>query len=375
MPSVPSKISVLVLLALLINSCEENEMINELPFSANFRLNEFHSILAVPGEGFLIAGTYGSSIRLIHTTPALVPLWERNNYPWGINMKEMTFGSTGYIARVTHLFMNDQGNYVCVVTSMAGGCVVDSKTWIVELNDIGGVINQIKIDGGGFTPYLVVQCMDGGFLLKGYKKFIKLNRSLEMVWEKAHDENDYAYISMVQTDEEQYAVTGTYNSSQVFLRLLDPDVGELWTSQFVSTGYQEAGFDLRQMNDKGYLIAGRTMNHNDPPDFDGYLIRTDVTGDTIWTRSFGDRSDERFRSIIYTDNENLIIAGNEGYPLDPDEKTILLKIDLNGQIIDTSYMEASSVLYHVISDQFIKIQQTGPDAINFSGVNLDEIFR
>jgi len=63
-----------------------------------------------------------------------------------------------------------------------------------------------------------------------------------------------------------------------------------------------------QTTDNGYLISGYT-NSFGSGDFDIWLIKTNGTGDTMWTKSFGGSDLEFCRSIQQTSDYGYIIGG------------------------------------------------------------------
>ncbi|TKJ43894.1 hypothetical protein CEE36_01900 [candidate division TA06 bacterium B3_TA06] len=96
----------------------------------------------------------------------------------------------------------------------------------------------------------------------------------------------------------------------------------------------EEGYSVRETLDGGYIIAGGTYSFGNPGG-DVYLIKTDASGDTIWTRTYGGSRWEVGRSVQQTSDEGYIIAGQRGNIADTLIDVYLIKTDASGDTIWT----------------------------------------
>jgi hypothetical protein len=80
----------------------------------------------------------------------------------------------------------------------------------------------------------------------------------------------------------------------------------MWTKHYGGSGY-EAGMCVRQTSDGGYIIAGETAIND--PDGDGYLIKTDANGDTMWTSIIGGSDYDLLQPVFETADGGYITAG------------------------------------------------------------------
>src|SRR5437764_244417 len=70
----------------------------------------------------------------------------------------------------------------------------------------------------------------------------------------------------------------------------------------------DVGRSVRQTSDGGYIIAGYNDSFGAGVQ-DIYLIKTNASGDTLWTRTFGGASDDRVYSVQQTADGGYIMAG------------------------------------------------------------------
>src|ERR1700722_8173762 len=86
---------------------------------------------------------------------------------------------------------------------------------------------------------------------------------------------------------------------------------------------------VQQTTDGGYIIAGYSESFYGG-NSNGYIIKTDSLGDTLWTRLFGGYTDvSSFNSIQQTIDGGYIITGNAGGGAG-EADVDLIKINANG---------------------------------------------
>jgi hypothetical protein len=107
----------------------------------------------------------------------------------------------------------------------------------------------------------------------------------------------------------------------------------LWTKTFGRGNSPDVGNSVQQTSDGGYIVAGSTRLSGGI-DEDVYLIKADSSGDTLWTRTFGGIDWDIGNSVQQTSDGGYIIAGWSGNPLF-DHGVYLIKTDSSGDTLWT----------------------------------------
>lgn len=89
-----------------------------------------------------------------------------------------------------------------------------------------------------------------------------------------------------------------------------------WQKTFGGSSYDGA-YQIKQTSDNGYIVCGYSWSndgdikgHHGSNGWypDGYVMRLNANGDTLWTRSLGGTYDDYASSIIETDDGNFVVA-------------------------------------------------------------------
>jgi len=272
------------------------------------------SVQQTSDRGYIIAGytnSYGagsSDVYLIKTDSAGDTLWAR------------TYGGSD----------EDYGGSVQQTSD--GGYIVAGETWSYGE---GGGVYLIKTDsfgdtlwtrtyGGSDEDYSVQQTTDGGYIVVGETwsygagecdiYLIKTDFLGDTLWTKTYggSEDDYGY-SVQQTTDGGYIVAGNtwsygIGESDVYLIKTNDSGDTLWTRTYGGISY-DVGRSVQQTTDGGYIVAGVTESYGAGSD-DVYLIKTNDSGDTLWTRTYGGISYDVGESVQQTTDGGYIVAGH-----------------------------------------------------------------
>ena len=144
--------------------------------------------------------------------------------------------------------------------------------------------------------------------------------------------NDYAH-SIQQTSDFGYIIAGTTSSygaggADGWLLKTDEFGNEEWNQTFGQEEYDGA-FSVQQTIDGGYVITGYSFVPIEDQT-DSWLIKTDENGIEEWSRIFDTGSNEESRSVQQTIDGGFIIAGSTNNFSYFEGDILILKTDVNG---------------------------------------------
>jgi hypothetical protein len=118
---------------------------------------------------------------------------------------------------------------------------------------------------------------------------------------------------IVQLEDSSYIITGSSSSwsenSDAFLLHLDSLGNYLWSRNY---GGQESDGGRRVLynTDLGIYVVGYSNSYNSTGDFDAYLLKTDLNGNDLWHKTYGEADSwERINDAVMTLDSGIIMVG------------------------------------------------------------------
>ena len=277
--------------------------------------DEGHSIQQTADSGYVITGStrsYGAGgydVWLIKTNAIGDTLWSKTfgdfSNDYGHSVQQTSDG--GYIIIGESLSIGTGNNVFLIKTNPDG-----ENLWT---KSFGGVYHE-----QGFS---VKQTNDGGYIIAGVSWLsspirdiwlIKTDADGDSMWTKefGYSNTDDWSHSVQQTIDGGYIITGETTSDgaggyDVWLIKTDAIGDTLWSKTFGGIG-NDYGYSVQQTTDSGYIITGYTDSFG-AGGYDVWLIRTDATGDTLWTKTFGGALPDFGHCVQQTTDGGYIVSG------------------------------------------------------------------
>ncbi len=201
-------------------------------------------------------------------------------------------------------------------------------------------------DDRGFS---IQETSDGGYIIAGITHsfgagsydfyLIKTDENGNALWEKTFGgtDNDWGF-SVSETSDGGYIIVGNTESygegeSDVYVIKTDVNGDTLWTKTYGGEK-DDVGVSIQKTSDSGYIIAGRTSSFGSGY-YDVYLIKINDDGDTQWAKTYGGTEDDGGVSVQQTSDGGYIIGGNTKSYGEGESDVYLIKIDETGSVLWT----------------------------------------
>jgi len=331
--------------------------------------NEYgYSVQQTSDGGYVIAGGTGSfgagwaDVYLLKTDSSGDTLWTRT---YG--------GSDSDNGRSVQ--QTSDGGYIVAGETYSFGAG-ESDVWLLKTDSSGDTLWTRTYGGSGYDGgHSVQQTSDGGYIITGYTGsfgagyedvyLLKADSSGDTLWTRTYGGSDYDRgYSVQQTSDGGYIIAGYTGSfgagyEDVYLLKADSSADTLWTRTYGGSDW-DGGYSVQQTSDGGYIIAAYTESFG-AGSADVYLLKTDSSGDTLWTRTYGGSYWDEGNSVQQTFDGGYIITGYTGSFGAGSRDVYLLKTDSSGDTLWTRTYGGSD------RDAAYSVQQTSDGGYIIAG--------
>lgn len=237
------------------------------------------------------------------------------------------------------------GGYI-IAASTETSIVDDLDIMIVRTNNFGDTLWRKKYGGNlPDSPNGIIQASDGNYFIIGYTQsfgsgdydyyLLKINPAGDTLFSRVYGGyGNEEGKEIISTSDGNYMIVGASNSlsfSDNNMQLIKIDSGGniLWTQYYGGLNYESAR-SVKQCADGGYIVAGKTINASGVASI--YLVRTNPTGDTTWTKTIGAANSLEGKSILVNADGSYTLSVDDSSGTN-DSDVRIMKFDPLGNVI------------------------------------------
>jgi len=242
------------------------------------------------------------------------------------------------------------GDSVYFVVGYCGSSHQNNDVWLLKVDAEGESLCSWFYGGDEDDEGMdIIPAKEGGYLIlastysfgSGSRDIylIRIDSNGDTLWTKTYGGSSYDVAYEIQpTYDNGYVIVGcTYSEgnglSDVYLIRLNVDGDTLWTRTYGGEEF-ECGYSIKECPDSGFILVGFKRSIQQPVNYYSiYIVRTDRWGDTLWTVTHGGEWDAYARWVQVVNDEEAVIVGARTVMQTLDWNIYLLKIDRTGKII------------------------------------------
>ena len=294
-----------------------------------------YSVLQTTDSGYIICGSSASfpskndDVYIIKTDQYGNLLWNRN---YGGSWNE-----TGHSISKT-----SDGGYI--ISAEYFHPVQDVlKSYLLRINFEGDTLwTKYYAQPGNNNARCAIETYDGSFIFCGAiltlstsDGFVmKTDQSGEFIWSKTYGAvNDTWFYDMKQTADSGYIICGGMETAPGYddFYVIKTDISgdTIWTRLFGGPGY-DAAYSVVENTDGSYVVAGLSWNTVEQTFFDVLVIKLNHQGDTVWTKRYGGYEASMGYFLDKTSDNGYVVCGRTRSCISCVDDMYLLRLDSAG---------------------------------------------
>ncbi len=216
----------------------------------------------------------------------------------------------------------------------------------------------------------IILGIDGGYLMAGWTfdtinsyeiLLIKTNPAGTIVWsETIGGPNDEQAFWVSAAKDSTYLICGNsfdnINNKRFAFVIRISKTGAILFQKTYAVNFEERSACVIETNDGGIAVAGETVLGG--IDMQMNLLKTDVAGNVLWSRAFGDTEQESANYVIQTDDNGFIMSGISRYGLSW-SSIYIVKTDSSGNLQWSNKYNTSPYLSRCEMSRILKTPNHG----------------
>jgi hypothetical protein len=246
----------------------------------------------------------------------------------GIEQWTKTYGSTSA----------DDGNSITIKQTSDLGFIVAGHTesfgagsfydsYVIRLNNSGNVLWEKRMTGSSWDSFRdVIELSNGDFLFTGTgisntngnadAHLVRVSSSGNLIWIKntgtISREHSQSVIELSNGDilfsgPSNFSDPGS-STANAYVAKIDQNGNFIQAKQYGLTSFYDDFNEIRLLSDGNILNVGITKSYG-AGDYDIWLVKTDVNGNVIWTKTYGGSGVDIGVNVREKTNGELVVSG------------------------------------------------------------------
>lgn len=214
-----------------------------------------------------------------------------------------------------------------IVAGTTGSVVnTNSDVYLFKLDSLGELVwsKHFGTSAGSENGKKVIQIPDGGYLVVGFSNssgisgydvyVIKTDAEGNLIWENKYggDNWDFGHDITILPNG-NYGIAGyTYSfgngGSDFYYLEIDESGNEIMSKTFGGTN-DDIAYSIIVSDDQKIILCGESISFGNGVS-DGYVIKSELNGNSIWSKTFGGDSLDYFADVIQISDGNFLAVGS-----------------------------------------------------------------
>jgi len=205
---------------------------------------------------------------------------------------------------------------------------------VVQASDSGYFVAGVRVSG--VFPNII-----GEGILKRTDKY---GNEIRTNYYSTPGSDDLTFDHMEITSDSNLVLAGVVNyglgNYDVYLTKMDTAGNVLWYKNY-GGDYRQRGLQVKETFDNGFIIGGWNEVTGSAASSSLYLIKTNSIGDTLWTRAYPNNSQQYGFTVAQTPDSGYVIAGNIWLPTQLGTDIFIIKTNASGDTLWTKVIDYS----------------------------------
>jgi hypothetical protein len=249
------------------------------------------------------------------------------------------------------------GHYIVAGSSSSYGTHGHTDVYLVKVDSMGWPM-WYKFHGGSGNDVgkSVIQLADSGYMVAGFTSsygeggydayLIRTDKQGELIWERTFGGADWDFASdLVQAADGSVFMVGYTSSAghgkkDGFVVKYDLSGQELF-HRFIGGSENDELRSVISTKDGMLAMVGYTESRGDI-NGDGYFVKLDLNGDTVFTSLFGGPYKDYATDLVQKSNGDYFLCGAKTFSLNESARSYMFSMDSVGNFIADNHFYASS---------------------------------